>query len=521
MKNLFLSIFFLSMIFKSVMGQNTPVENGYTAFYYPNGKISSEGTMKNGKPEGIWKSYYPSGILKSIGRRTNHLLDSVWVFFDEKGDTTQKVNYVMGKRNGFTITYYNLIGNEPVHKNLIQSTELFINDKKEGLSKDFYENGKIKEEAAYKNNSKNGLAKEYNEDGLIITLNTYKNGVLIDRQKINRKDSNGLKQGIWIEYFADGKAKKETNYRDDILEGSYKEYDENGGIKLHLEYKNGLLTESKDTLAFEITPKEVYDSLGNIIFSGYYKNDIPVGIHRKFDHQGNVINAYIYNNSGIKIGEGIITREGKKEGPWKNYFQNGTISSIGNYKNNLRTGSWKFYYDEGKIEQEGKYKNDKEDGLWKWYYLAGSIKTEDEFNEGKEEGLFTEYDTLGNVITNGSYFDGQKEGEWTYKVGDYSEKGKYVGDLKDGKWQAFYKDGKLFYEGLYIQGTPDGEHDFYYPNGKLKEVEYFTSGIAEKTWKKYDENGQLTIAITYKDNHEYRINGEKVDFAVDDIKLIK
>ena len=32
-----------------------------------------------------------------------------------------------------------------------------------------------------------------------------------------------------------------------------------------------------------------------------------------------------------------------------------------------------------------------------------------------------------HVIANGKYFDGQKEEEWFYKVGDYTEKGKYVG----------------------------------------------------------------------------------------------
>jgi len=132
-----------------------------------------------------------------------------------------------------------------------------------------------------------------------------------------------------------------------------------------------------------------------------------------------------------------------------------------------------------------------------------------------------EYDSIGNVITKGTYFDGQKEGEWFYKAGDYSEKGKYVGDLKDGKWQAFYNDGKLAYEGEYIQGNPDGEHVFYYNDGKIKEINYYVMGIAEKNWKKYDENGVLLITITYKDNKEYRINGEKIEFAQDDVKLIQ
>jgi antitoxin component YwqK of YwqJK toxin-antitoxin module len=132
-----------------------------------------------------------------------------------------------------------------------------------------------------------------------------------------------------------------------------------------------------------------------------------------------------------------------------------------------------------------------------------------------------EYDTAGQVMVSGKYFDGQMEEEWVYRVGDCLEKGKYVADLKDGKWQAFYPDGKLKYEGTYIQGNPDGEHKFYYPNGQLKETNYYVMGISEKNWRKYDENGTLLLTITYKDNREYRINGERVEFAEEDIKLIQ
>jgi antitoxin component YwqK of YwqJK toxin-antitoxin module len=263
------------------------------------------------------------------------------------------------------------------------------------------------------------------------------------------------------------------------------------------------------------------DDQGNIIYSGSYKNNVPIGIHRRFNKNGQVINAFLYNDAGIKLGEGIITSEGKKEGAWKYFNQDGSVRSAGGFSNNLEQGSWKYYYVNGRTEQTGVFKNGKADGLWKWYYNDGKLKREEEFLGGKEEGLNTEYDTLGGIISSGSYFDGQKEGEWFYKAGDYSEKGKYVGDLKDGQWQAFYSDGKMKYEGNFVQGNPDGEHVFYYPNGKIKEINYYVMGISEKNWKKYDENGLLLITITYRDNKEYRINGERVELPDVDVKLIE
>ena len=56
--------------------------NGYNVFYFPNGNISSEGTLRKGKPDGYWKTYYENGELKSEGYRKDFLLDSVWKFYN-------------------------------------------------------------------------------------------------------------------------------------------------------------------------------------------------------------------------------------------------------------------------------------------------------------------------------------------------------------------------------------------------------------------------------------------------------
>lgn len=520
------SVFIMSAIIGLFHGivlysQDNLQDNGYSKIFYPNGKVSSEGYMRNGKPDGYWKTYYPTGVIKSEGNRRNHLLDSTWNFYNELGDTLQKVNYILGKRNGYTIEYFVASSKDPMNKEKVMSKELYINDKKEGLSIYYHPNGQIKEEVQYINSKRNGLSKEYDDKGNVITIMNYNNGILTEREKINRFDERGLKQGVWRTYYSNGKIKSEINYKDNVLDGSFKEYDENGNVNLILHYTKGNIVEEKDTSALDIVISNQYDSLGRLIFSGSYRNNIPVGIHRIYDGTGKVINGYIYSNYGLKLGEGIIDNEGKKEGAWTYFGEDGNVRSNGTYVNNLEQGIWKFFFVNGKTEQTGVYKNGKADGAWKWFFENGGMKREEEYYNGKEEGTYAEYDTIGELITSGTYFDGQKEGEWYYKVGDYTEKGKYIGDLKDGKWQAFYSNGKLKYEGNYIQGNPDGEHLFYYNNGKVKEINYYVMGISVKNWKKFDENGTLLITITYKDNKEFRINGEKIGFTDNDVKLIR
>jgi uncharacterized protein len=71
----------LTFCFIGVSAQKSQ-QNGYVKFTYPNGNISSEGTMVNGKPDKFWKTYYVTGVKKSEGTRKNFLLDSVWLFYN-------------------------------------------------------------------------------------------------------------------------------------------------------------------------------------------------------------------------------------------------------------------------------------------------------------------------------------------------------------------------------------------------------------------------------------------------------
>jgi antitoxin component YwqK of YwqJK toxin-antitoxin module len=99
-----------------VTAQNTVTPNGKNVFKYPNGNIASEGTMRDGKPDGYWKTYYENNILKSEGNRKDFDLDSTWKFYDEKGKLTLEINYKKGKKSGLRKSYRE---NEYVTENFV------------------------------------------------------------------------------------------------------------------------------------------------------------------------------------------------------------------------------------------------------------------------------------------------------------------------------------------------------------------------------------------------------------------
>ena len=505
------------LLFFVIHGQDVELEDGYHIFKYPNGNISSEGYIKDGKPDGYWRSYYVTGVLKSEGKRRNYLLDSIWVFYTQTGDTLEKIDYLYGKKSGYYMKYKR----DRSYGLYIWSRELYAADKRQGIAHLYYADGSVKQTIPYIDGKKQGLSKEYDEEGNIITLYEYNNDFLINRERINRKDEEDVKQGSWKEFYDGGNVKREMTYRDGLLHGYYKEYSEKGKLITTMLYDNGKIVEGNLDDNPEVEIRNRYDSDGKLIYSGPFRLETPVGIHRKYNTDGSVKSSVIYNDKGIKVSEGIVTEDGRRNGKWKNYYAGGNIKEEGEYDYNRRTDSWTFYNEEGNIIQTGSYRNGRPEGLWRWYYPDGSILREEQYYQGRRDGRFVEYSREGEIISEGEYLDGERNGFWKINIGDHIEEGNYIIGLRDGMWKYYDNEGNVLYRGRYVQDNADGYHFYYYENGRIKEEQYYDMGLRHRTWKKYDEDGVLEMTITYKDDYEVRINGIKINLPEREVKIIK
>ena len=482
--------------------------NGYNKFYYPEGTISSEGNLVNGKPEGYWKTYYKSGKLKSEGNRRDYLLDSIWKFYNEEGILNKEISYEKDKKNGVTNTFSK--------EGYIVSKEYFIDDKQEGFSYYFKGNGELNKKIFFEKNKENGAGYEFDKKGNIIAILKYEHGFLKSRENINALDKTGKKQGRWKEFYPcpepcneEYKVSLEGRYTDDLKDGFFREFDKRGIVLSTTKYKNGEIVENAEELQLLDIETDYYDNASKKAVRSY-KNGLPEGAFRFYDTTGAIIGGEWYKN-GVLLGKGIINEKGIKQGYWKEYYGSGNLRSEGMYENGLRTGKWKFYYENGNLEQEGKYtKSQKPTGLWKWYYENGKILREEIFLNGVEEGLLIEYSDSGKIITKGEFYNGEKEGVWFYELGDHKEEGEYKGDRRVGVWKHYYSNGNLNFEGKYTDGLPDEKHVYYYANGKKMVEGKYVMGEKEGEWKHYNSAGEIVVEIKYKNGIEKKVDGVKI-----------
>jgi len=467
-------------------------------FKYEDGTISSEGFFLHGQPEGYWRTFYPSGVLKSEGNRKNHVLDSIWIFYNEESEISEKINYLAGKKSGLL---------EEFSRGELYSRCEYVDDKIEGKCS-YFKEGYMEKEVPFIQNKEEGKGYAYDYRGNIITFLFYKDGFLRRSERMNNTDKLARKQGMWRTFFDDRSIMTEGNYVDDEKNGLFKEYNRGGEMILLEKFENGILvTDAEETAVVDI--RNEYFTDGKIRGTGSYKNGEKHGVHRSYDEEGTVIDAILYDQ-GTEVGRGIIGVSGKIEGPWKLYYSNGNLKEEGEYKEGVKEGKWEFYDKEGKLMQIGSYLKGKPEGLWRWYHTDGSTRREESYSRGREDGESTEYDAQGEIISKGQYVDGLKEGPWIYDIGDHTVKGHYSQGEKDGRWSGIYDNGKTQFKGVFIIGLANGKHKFYYESGQLKQDGKYSSGRKNGEWKIIDENGEIIVRISYEQGIERRLDGVRI-----------
>jgi len=112
-------------------------------------------------------------------------------------------------------------------------------------------------------------------------------------------------------------------------------------------------------------------------------------------------------------------KEGKKEGLFTIYYENGMLHSKEYFKNGERNGSIEHYNSNGKLLRRGSFKN------------------------GVLHGFWEDFDGNGTLLNVGNYDNGKNDGFWKrfYRNGQLQEKGVYINDKKDGVWEHYYSDG--------------------------------------------------------------------------------
>jgi len=168
--------------------------------YYPNSGVPIyTGKFYNNRPVGVFKYYYErkqrkaiikhnpfsgvsearyyhiSGEIMSKGIYKNQKKDSTWRKYTYEGKLIEVENFNMGVLHGQKGIYY-VTGGASVTKPPLHTLFTYKNGKLNGDFIEFFMDRKIKIDGKYIDNKKEGIWKEFYPNGVCMKIEHYKNG---------------------------------------------------------------------------------------------------------------------------------------------------------------------------------------------------------------------------------------------------------------------------------------------------------------------------------------------------------
>jgi len=221
----------------------------------------------------------------------------------------------------------------------------FLNNRKTGIWKKYFVNGKMQNEITYQNSRPNGFAKIYYQNGNLKEEGIWKGNKWIGEYKFYHENGKiyhdfaysekGKRDGEQKYYYDSGQIMIEGNWEGGKEKGMIKEYYEDGNLRSEKFFNDGALDKTA-TITYEkeekkvTAPKPEKKGTGVVVVKGEETRSIKMfngaGYHK------------LYNKSRQLSKDGVFENHKLMSGKWYKYSTDGILENIEVYKNGNYVG---------------------------------------------------------------------------------------------------------------------------------------------------------------------------------------
>lgn len=447
--------------------------------YYSDGNVRWEGSMENGKRNGVWREFARNGILIGEYIYKDGTLNGPAKLFFYSGKTFKELTYKNGNLNGVYKEYFRNgqlyrkawyeegtgHGNVTLYnrQGVKERVYTLFNDQVNGKSYNYDVDGKLNSVEKYEKGLFTGLVffdttgqeirtvelnKEKTEvefpsvTNVVLMKRTYQNGskegpsnsyYLDNKLTVEGVYLNDEREGVWKWYNPDNTISTTRNYDLGNQNGLNENYDLFGKLRGKYEYINGSLHGTGDVYYYNGNKKEEIS---------YWEDDLH-GPTKYFGFNGEHVLTLVYEHgTASKVvyvnGKGGAgkpdTLAAPVTGTVEAKYANGKTAFFIDYKNGYEHGRYREFFEDGTPCRESQHADDLLEGTRKTWYRNGKLRSVENFKFDEEDGVTTLYHENGN-----------KKAELTYKSDTLHGPVKYYDSA--GKLIAHY----IFYNGDMIK----------------------------------------------------------------------
>jgi antitoxin component YwqK of YwqJK toxin-antitoxin module len=208
----------------------------------------------------------------------------------------------------------------------------------------------------------------------------------------------------------------------------------------------------------------------------------------------------------------ITDSKGMKQGRWERKYPNGNLMYEGFFTENHPVGEFKRYYEDKKLKSLLNYSKDGKEAVAEIYHPNGYIASKGKYINQLKEGKWQYYSEIfnGYLLSEDQYIKNIRNGISLtfYPDSTVAEKVTYVNNVKHGEWIKYYPDGKVSMKSTYINGKVNGEFEAWYENGAIQFSGQYKNDLRNGKWLIFNNKGSLKYSLDY-------INGITTDRRLD------
>ena len=206
----------------------------------------------------------------------------------------------------------------------------------------------------------------------------------------------------------------------------------------------------------------------------------------------------------IKINQ--INKKNQKTGNWIGYHkETNTKRYNGSFIDGNPIGLFKYFTKEGRVSAKVNFINDSLSSS-EMYFDNGFVMAKGKFINQMKQGKWFTYSRTGTLLNVFNFDKGAMEGtQYLYYPADKEtnsvkimEEYNCLNGLKNGSWKQYFKLGRVKSEGNYSMGKRDGIFIYYFANGTIDSKGSFKNNLKDGNWFYYDGEKANMKKLTFE-----------------------
>ncbi len=194
-------------------------------------------------------------------------------------------------------------------------------------------------------------------------------------------------------------------------------------------------------------------------------------------------------------------KDGKKQGRWIKEYPGGNVMYDGFFRDDQPEGEFKRYYENKTLKSVLVFSKNGTEAIASLYYPNGFPASKGKYINQLKEGKwqFFSEQTSGALISEEEFSKNLREGISIkyYSDSTVAEKIYYTGNIKNGEWLRYYPDGTLNLRTSFTNGKINGKFEAYFENGKTEFSGFYKYDLKDGLWKIYNPGGSIKYEIEY------------------------